>query len=97
MTAYTNGACTCVTCRSHRFATNAAFVLRMLGPPFDVIEGPYRPPVEHIAREQAERERNAQRQARTAARRALRSVAGRRGREATAALSMRASALRRVA
>lgn len=54
-------------------------------------------PVSHLLAEQAERERADQAKARSGALRALRLVSGRRVAEQRAALSVRASALRRAA
>ncbi len=101
---YTNGSgsCTCVTCGNSHAAATTLFMLPIFGsfddlPMLDPIEAPYRPPALHILREQTDRERASQRQARQRARGALGAVAGKRGREHAAALSMRAHALRRAA
>jgi hypothetical protein len=63
--------------------------------PAPVLVGP--PPQLHVLRDEAARERDAQRQARNAARRALSAVAGRRVAEVRGALAVRANALRRAA
>lgn len=54
-------------------------------------------PVEHLLAKQEQRERDQQARARSNARRALHVVSGRRVAEQRAALSVRASALRRAA
>lgn len=98
---YTRSSCTCSSCGNghDRTATTVLFTLPFYDdfPSFELIEEPYRPPAEHILREQADRERAMQRQARAQARRALSRVAGRRASEQCRALSVRALALKRAA
>lgn len=94
---YTNGSCACFTCSGRSNAATTA----LFWPLFDVADVDFveltTPPTEHILREQADRERSEQQRARARARRALRVVAGRRAPEVSAALSMRAIAMRHAA